>query len=76
MDKAIREQHAHKIKYLLSQRMRIEESSGIRIHPDLKLAYSWISDENKSLKQQIYEYDYLRYGQILNAVLNVGRCDQ
>jgi len=71
MDKAIREQHEQKINYLLSRRKHIEEISGYRVHPDLKLAYSWISDEIKHLKQKIYEQDYLQYEQKLNDVLNI-----
>ena len=71
MDKTIREQHEQKINYLLSKRKHIEEASGNRIHPDLKLAYSWISDEIKHLKQELYEQDYLRYEQKLNDVLNI-----
>ena len=54
MDKAIREQHEQKINYLLSKRKHIEETSGNRVHPDLKLAYSWISDEIKHLKTEKY----------------------
>ena len=49
----------------------MEEASGHRVHPDLKLAYSWISDEIKHLKQKIYEQDYLQYEQKLNDVLNI-----
>ena len=71
MDKAIREQHEQKINYLLSKRKHIEGISGHRVHPDLKLAYSWISDEIKHLKQKIYEQDYLQYEQKLNDVLNI-----
>ena len=71
MDKAIREQREQKINYLLSKRKYIEEISGYRVHPDLKLAYSWISDEIKHLKQKIYEQDYLQYEQKLNDVLNI-----
>ena len=71
MDKAIREQHEQKINYLLAKRKHIEETSGNRVHPDLKLAYSWISDEIKHLKQKIYEQDYLQYEQKLNDVLNI-----
>ena len=71
MDKGKREQYDQKIKYLLSKRKHIEEASGNRIHPDLKLAYSWINDEIKHLKQELYEQDYLRYEQKLNDVLNI-----
>lgn len=71
MNKEKREQYDQKIKYLLSKRKYIEEASGNRIHPDLKLAYSWISDEIKRLKQELYQQDYLRYEQRLNDVLNI-----
>ena len=73
MDNATREQYEQKINYLLSKRKHIEEASGNRIHPDLKLAYSWISDEIKHLKQELYEQDYFRYEQKLNDVLNMER---
>lgn len=50
MDKSIREQHAQKINYLIAKRQEIDDASGFRIDPDLKLAYAWISDEIKHLK--------------------------
>ena len=73
MDKSIREQHEQKINYLIAKRQAIEDASGFRIDPDLKLAYAWISDEIRNLKQNIFEQDYLRYEQRLNDVLNIGR---
>ena len=73
MDKSIREQHEQKINYLIAKRQGIEDASGFRIDPDLKLAYAWISDEIRNLKQNIFEQDYLQYQQRLNDVLNIGR---
>ena len=73
MDKSIREQHEQKINYLIAKRQEIEGASGFRIDPDLKLAYAWISDEIRNLKQNIFEQDYLQYEQRLNDVLNIGR---
>ena len=67
MDKSIRERHEEKISYLISKRQQIEDASGPRIDPDLKLAYSWISDEIKHLKQNIFEHDYLQHEQRLNV---------
>ena len=61
MDKSIREQHEQKINYLIAKRREIEDASGFRIDPDLKLAYVWISDEIRNLKQNIFEQDYLQY---------------
>ena len=69
----MREQHEQKINYLIAKRKEIEDASGFRIDPDLKLAYAWISDEIKNLKQNIFEQDYLQYEQRLNDVLNIGR---
>ena len=59
--------------YLIAKRQEIENASGFRIDPDLKLAYAWISDEIRNLKQNIFEQDYLQYEQRLNDVLNIGR---
>ena len=73
MDRSVREQHEEKINYLIAKRQQIEDVSGARIDPDLKLAYSWISDEIRRLKQQLYEQDYLRYEKRLNDVLSIGR---
>lgn len=73
MDKPVREQHEQKINYLIAKRQEIEDASGFRIDPDLKLAYAWISDEIRNLKQNIFEQHYLRYEQRLNDVLNIGR---
>ena len=73
MDKSIREQHEQKINYLIAKRREIEDASGFRIDPDLKLAYAWISDEIRNLKQNIFEQDYMQYEQRLNDVLNIGR---
>ena len=72
----MREQHEEKINYLIAKRQEIEDASGFRIDPDLKLAYAWISDEIKHLKQELYEQDYLRYVQGLNDVLSIGRSDK
>ena len=69
----MREQHEQKINYLIAKRKEIEDASGFRIDPDLKLAYAWISDEIRNLKQNIFEEDYLQYEQRLNDVLNIGR---
>ena len=69
----MREQHEQKINYLIAKRQEIEDTSGFRIDPDLKLAYAWISDEIRNLKQNIFEQDYLQYEQRLNDVLNIGR---
>jgi hypothetical protein len=73
MDKSIREHHAQKINYLIAKRQEVEDASGFRIDPDLKLAYAWIGDEIRNLKQNIFEQDYLQYEQRLNDVLNIGR---
>ena len=73
MDKSIREQHEQKINYLIAKRQEIEDASGFRIDPDLKLAYAWISDEIRNLKQNVFEQDYLQYEQRLNDVLYIGR---
>ena len=75
MDKGIRVQREQKINYLMLKRHQIEEASGSRIDPDLKLAYSWISDQIKHLKQELYEQDFLQYEQKLNDVLKIGRSD-
>ena len=69
---SVREQHEEKINYLIAKRQQIEDASGTRIDPDLRLAYSWISDEIKHLKQELYEQDYLQYEQKLNDVLSIG----
>lgn len=69
----MREQHEQKINYLIAKRREIEDASGFRIDPDLKLAYAWISDEIRNLKRNILEQDYLQYEQRLNDVLNIGR---
>lgn len=69
---SVREQHEEKINYLIAKRQQIEDASGTRIDPDLRLAYSWISDEIKHLKQVLYEQDYLQYEQKLNDVLSIG----
>ena len=71
MDKSIREQHEQKINYLIAKRQEVEDASGFRIDPDLKLAYTRISDEIKYLKQNIFGQDYLQYEQKLNDVLNI-----
>ena len=76
MDKAIREQYEQKINYLIAKRQEIEDASDFRIDPDLKLAYSWISNEIKHLKQKLYEQDYLQYEQKLNDVLKIGSSEQ
>ena len=76
MDKSIREQYEQKINYLIAKRQEIEDASDFRIDPDLKLAYSWISNEIKHLKQKLYEQDYLQFEERLNNVLKIGRCDQ
>ena len=76
MDQFSREQHEQKIKYLMSKRQQIEDASGYRIDPDLKFAYSWISNEIKHLKQKLYEQDYLQFEERLNDVLKMGRSDQ
>ena len=76
MDQFSREQHEQKIYYLMSKRQQIEDASGSRIDPDLKLAYSWISNEIKDLKQKLYEQDYLQFEERLNDVLKIGRSDQ
>lgn len=73
MDESMREQHEQKINYLIAKRREIEDASGFRIDPDLKLAYAWISDEIRNLKRNILEQDYLQYEQRLNDVLNIGR---
>ena len=73
MERSIREQHEEKINYLIAKRRQIEDVSGARIDPDLRLAYSWISDEIKHLKQELYEQDYLQYEQKLNDALGIGR---
>ena len=69
----MREQHEQKINYLIAKRKEIEDASSFRIDPDLKLAYAWMSDEIRNLKQNIFEHDYLQYEQRLNDVLNIGR---
>ena len=76
MERLLREHHEEKINYLIAKRQQIEDASGVRIDSDLRLAYSWISDEIKRLKQELYEQDYLRYVQGLNDVLSVGRSDK
>ena len=73
---SVREQHEEKINYLIAKRQQIEDASGTRIDPDLRLAYSWISDEIKHLKQELYEQDYLQYEQKLNDVLSIGSCNK
>lgn len=73
MDRLIREQHEEKINYLIAKRQQIEDESGRRIDPDLKLAYTWISEEIRNLKQKIFEQDYVQYEQRLSEVLNIGR---
>ena len=76
MDRSIREQHEEKINYLITKRQQIEDASGRRIDPDLKLAYTWISNEIRNLRQKIFEQDYLQYEQRLNDVLNIGRASK
>ena len=76
MDKSTREQYEQKINYLIAKRQEIEDASSFRIDPDLKLAYSWISNEIKHLKQKLYEQDYLQFEERLNDVLKIGKCDQ
>ena len=76
MDQSRREQYEQKINYLTSKRQQIEDASGSRIDPDLKLAYSWISNEIKHLKQKLYEQDYLQFEERLNDVLKIGRSEQ
>ena len=76
MERLLREHHEEKINYLIAKRQQIEDASGVRIDSDLRLAYSWISDEIKRLKQELYEQDYLRYVQGLNDVLSIGRSDK
>ena len=73
MNRSIREQHEEKINYLIAKRQQIEDASGRRIDPDLKLAYTWISNEIRNLKQKEFEQDYSQYEQRLNDVLNIGR---
>ena len=76
MDRSVHEQHEEKIKYLITKRQQIEDASGRRIDPDQKLAYTWISNEIRNLRQKIFEQDYLQYEQRLNDVLNIGRASK
>ena len=73
MDRSIHEQHEEKINYLLAKRQQMEDASGRRIDPDLKLAYAWISNEIRNLRQKIFEQDYFQYEQRLSEMLNIGR---
>ena len=63
----------NKRSIILLPKGRRGDAPGFRIDPGLKLAYAWISDEIKHLKQSVFEQDYLQYEQRLNDVLNIGR---